>query len=107
MSALDHSLPPHLQKLADTLPPYLSVRKSAEIHGCHFTTIYDYINAGKIEAVKMGKRTLIATHTVLAHLASLPPMTGAATLEAKRNALEHDRAQARRRATKTAADTAA
>jgi excisionase family DNA binding protein len=55
-----------------------SVEDAARIASSGRTTVYEEINAGRLKARKVGRRTLILDEDLRAWLASLPVMKGAA-----------------------------
>jgi len=55
-----------MQAIAVTIP------KAVEVSGLGRTTIYQLIGAGKIDARKQGRRTLVMVESLSRHLESLP-----------------------------------
>ena len=53
-------------------PHTLSVAAACRRYGFGKTTLYELIAAKKVEAVKLGARTLILADSVERHIASLP-----------------------------------
>lgn len=62
----------------DTNQEHLSVAEAVRIFGIGRTKIYDLIQRGDIEAVKLGRRTLIRTHSARTFINGLPRVGGAA-----------------------------
>lgn len=56
----------------DTLPEHISIGETVYRFGIGRTKLYELINNGEIEAVKLGRRTLICTSTVRAFVDRLP-----------------------------------
>ena len=59
-----------MQAIAVTIP------KAVEVSGLGRTTIYQLIGAGKIDARKQGRRTLVIVESLSRHLESLPKVEG-------------------------------
>ena len=59
-----------MQAIAVTIP------KAVEVSGLGRTTIYQLIGAGKIDARKQGRRTLVIVESLSRHLKSLPKVEG-------------------------------
>ncbi len=53
-------------------PLVYSPKETLALLGCGMTTLYQEIAAGRIEARKMGKKTLIPAESLRAYLESLP-----------------------------------
>ena len=54
----------------------LSIGEAVRIFGIGRTKLYELINSGDIEAVKLGRRTLIRTASARAFIDSLPRVGG-------------------------------
>jgi hypothetical protein len=54
-------------------PLYVSVRDACTRYNCSRSALYLLIGAGKIAAVKNGRRTLVVVASADAHFAALPP----------------------------------
>jgi hypothetical protein len=59
-----------MQPLAVTIP------RAVEVSGLGRTTLYQLISAGKIDARKQGRRTLVIVESLSRHLDSLPKVEG-------------------------------
>ena len=82
MSATAPKLPPDLQRLADTLPPFLKTAEAMRIRAVSKQKLYQRrAPNGPIITMSDGKSTLWQTRSILEDLASLPaaeivPLTG-------------------------------
>jgi hypothetical protein len=82
MSATAPKLPSDLQRLADTLPPFLKTAEAMRIRAVSKQMLYQKrVPHGPIVTIKDGKSTLWNTMSILLDLASLPaaeivPLTG-------------------------------
>ena len=56
-----------------TLPYSATVDEAARLSGLSKSTLYELMSAGKIEAKKLGRRTLIVMDGVRKHVDGLPP----------------------------------
>src|SRR5262249_33712643 len=65
-------LPEHLLRLLETLPPYLTTKRAAELNGGGRSKLCDDASAGLIRAVKSDGSTLRETASILIRLANLP-----------------------------------
>ncbi len=61
---------PPVEKLAR------SIRSTAALLDCGRTTVYELLKAKKLEAVKLGGRTLVLDASIRALLATLPSASG-------------------------------
>jgi excisionase family DNA binding protein len=57
-------------------PFYVSVKDAARLLGLGIVTIYRLVAAGKLVAVKAGRKTLVSTESLEAYAASLPRFVG-------------------------------
>ena len=75
---------PNLNLLNRTVPPELacrapsaskltySIASTAEVLDCGRTTVYQLLNEGKLQAVKLGGRTLVLDTSIRELLSNLP-----------------------------------
>jgi hypothetical protein len=66
-------LPEHLKFLLQTLPPYLTTRRAADLRGGGRTKLYEEARKGVINAYRDNGSTLWETLSILLVLANLPP----------------------------------
>lgn len=57
------------------LPLMVSVSDAPKVFGVSRSHIYRIAEQGRIDLVKMGRRTMVKTETMLAYINSLQPMT--------------------------------
>ena len=58
-----------------SLPLMVSVSDAPKVFGVSRSHIYRIAEQGQIDLVKMGRRTMVKTETMLAYINSLKPMT--------------------------------
>lgn len=59
-------------------PETITIQRAIELYGFGRTKLYELIQRGDIEAVKLGRRTLLRADSIRAFIDSLPRMTSEA-----------------------------
>lgn len=61
----------------DIEPLAVTVRQATQMIGCSRSTIYELINEGRLEALKLGTATRITTQSIRELIANAPRKTAA------------------------------
>jgi hypothetical protein len=96
-----------IDKYVDGLPPLVSVRPAAEIHGSSPDHIYRLAGRGRVRFLKDGRRTKVDTASLLADMANLPEAKIAMNARDRQRAAKSEAAKQRQATESDARSTTA